>query len=78
MRNTYSNENNSIRILMAKTKLAPKKTISVAKMELQAALLGTRLTNFVGQAVTRKINSRYFWIVYHIIGEIQTLTEAKE
>ena len=46
---------------MAKTKLGPKKTISVAKMELQAALLGARLTNFVRQAVTNKINRRYFW-----------------
>lgn len=30
-------------------------------MELQAALLGARLTKIVKQAVTLKINRRYIW-----------------
>ena len=46
---------------MAKTKVAPKKTISVAKLELQSALPGARLAEYVEEGLTRTINKRYFW-----------------
>jgi hypothetical protein len=46
---------------MAKTKLAQKKTISVAKLELQAALLGSRLARYVCDALNRPIDKKYFW-----------------
>ena len=48
-------------IVMAKTKMAQKKTISVAKLELQAALLGSRLARYVCDALTRPIDLRRFW-----------------
>ena len=49
------------KFITAKTKMAPKKTILVAKQELQAALLGARLCNYIGKAFTRSIARRYFW-----------------
>ena len=62
LRTTYSNDKEpQVKFIMAKTKMAPKKTISVAKLELQAALLGARLCNYIGKAFTRKIDRRYFW-----------------
>ena len=48
-------------IVMAKTKMAQKKTISVAKLELQAALLDSRLARYVCDALTRPIDLRRFW-----------------
>ena len=54
LRTTCSNDEESqVKFIMAKTKMAPKKTKSVAKLELQAALLGARLCNYIGKAFTR-------------------------
>ena len=46
-----------IRLVMAKTKLAPRRTISVAKLELQAALLGVRVCSHVESALGRLASS---------------------
>ena len=48
-------------IIMAKTRVAPKKTISVAKLELQAALLGSRKAKTLGEELTIMINRRKLW-----------------
>ena len=48
-------------IIMAKTKLAALKTVSVAKLELNAAVLGARLAKYVGEGMARKVNRRFFW-----------------
>ncbi len=61
LRSEYPGGRVTTRLLMAKTKLAPKKTLSVVKLELQAALLGSRLASYVGDALTRPISARYFW-----------------
>ena len=50
-----------VRHVKAATKLAPTKTISVCKLELCAALLGSRLARFVEKSLSVKIDARYFW-----------------
>ena len=48
-------------IIMAKTRVAPKKTISVAKLELQAALLGARMAKVLVKELIIPIRRRRFW-----------------
>ena len=48
-------------LVMAKTRVAPRKTISVAKLELQAALLGVRLMSYVEDGIRFKPSKRTFW-----------------
>ena len=48
-------------IIMAKTRVAAKKTISVAKLELQAALLGARIAKTLGEELTILIQRRRLW-----------------
>ena len=57
----YLDGSATTRLLMGKTKLAPKKTNSVVKLELQAVLLGSRLATYVGNALNRPITGRFFW-----------------
>ena len=48
-------------LVMAKTKVAPKKALSVARLELQAAVLGTRLTNYVKDALRISVDRCIYW-----------------
>ena len=48
----------SSNIIIAKTRVAPKRTISVAKLELQAALLGSRIAKTLGDEMTLPIHRR--------------------
>ena len=61
IRNHYQDGRVVIRQVKAATKLAPKQTISVPKLELNAAVLCARLGRFVGEALTRKVNRRFYW-----------------
>ena len=61
LRSLYADGNVVCSIIMAKTKVAPKKPLSVARLELQAALLGARLATYVRKALTRPINCLVFW-----------------
>ena len=61
VRNVYRSGRVSIHQIKASNKLAPKKTISVPKLELNAALLGSRLTRFVSSSISRKIDNRFLW-----------------
>jgi hypothetical protein len=61
VRNAYRDGRIRIHQIKASNKLAPKKTISVPKLELNAALLGSRLARFVSSSISRKIDNRFFW-----------------
>ncbi|XP_046450173.1 uncharacterized protein LOC124198385 [Daphnia pulex] len=61
LRNCYKDGRVIVRHVKAATKLAPLKTVSVCKLELTAALLGVRLTRFVKQALTRKMDAHFYW-----------------
>ena len=60
LRTTYKDTPPRIRLIVAKTKIAPKKTISVAKLELHR-YCGARPWNYIGKAFTRNIDRRYSW-----------------
>lgn len=45
----------------AKTKVAPKQPMSIPRLELQAATLGTRIANSIIAAHTIKVDRRVFW-----------------
>ncbi|XP_057380657.1 uncharacterized protein LOC130703053 [Daphnia carinata] len=59
--NTDSDGQIIVRQARAANKLVPKKVISVPKLELNAALLGSRLTVALQTALTIKIHRRRFW-----------------
>ncbi|XP_055633462.1 uncharacterized protein LOC129773832 [Toxorhynchites rutilus septentrionalis] len=48
-------------LVTAKTKVAPLKHLSIPRMELQAAVLGTRLIRFILESHTVTITERYMW-----------------
>ena len=60
LRSIYDDGDVRCSFLMAKTKAAPKKALSVARLELQAALLGARLANYLKEAMTRHIDRVFF------------------
>ena len=47
--------------MKATNKLEPKKTISIPKLELNAALLGARLARAIQEALPASVNRRRFW-----------------
>jgi hypothetical protein len=57
----YSDVQILIRHVKSATRLAPLKTVSFCKLELNAALMGSRLANFVQTALRRRCDARYFW-----------------
>lgn len=57
----YENETTAVSFVAAKTKAAPLKYLSIPRMELQAALLGLRLTSSFRDLHSFKINKQYFW-----------------
>ena len=61
VRNSYRDGQIGVHQIKASNKLAPKKTVSVPKLELNAALLGSRLARFVSSCLSKKIQSRFFW-----------------
>ena len=57
----YADGSVIVRLVKAATKLAPVKTVSLCKLELNAALLGARLARFVGESLTRPLTRRFCW-----------------
>lgn len=48
-------------LISAKTKVAPLKPLSIPRLELQAALVGTRLLDSICKALTIPVVARYLW-----------------
>lgn len=61
LRQVYTGGAVIIRQVRATTKLAPKKTISIPKLELNASLQLARLAKTVGEALSRRVHRRYLW-----------------
>ncbi len=61
IRSVYGDGRAVIRHVKAATKLAPKKVASIPKLELNAALLSTRLSRFVYGSLNRVVQQHYFW-----------------
>ncbi len=61
LRVNYSDDRVLVRQVRAANKLAPKKTISIPKLELNAALLGARLLRTVHSTLEPKIRRRKLW-----------------
>ncbi|XP_076389575.1 uncharacterized protein LOC143264787 [Megachile rotundata] len=50
-----------VALVMAKTRVAPLKPLSIPRLELQAALLASRLANTVQKELEIEISQRVFW-----------------
>ena len=50
-----------VALMMAKSRIAPLKTMTVPRLELQAALLGTRLAKFIKDECEFDLKHRIFW-----------------
>ncbi|XP_055633544.1 uncharacterized protein LOC129773906 [Toxorhynchites rutilus septentrionalis] len=48
-------------LVAAKTKVAPLKPLSIPRLELQAAMIGTRLMDFVLKSLDVQIKKRFLW-----------------
>ncbi|XP_062716949.1 uncharacterized protein LOC115265221 [Aedes albopictus] len=48
-------------LIAAKTKVAPLRTLSIPRLELQAAMMGSRLLQNICSALTISIQSRFLW-----------------
>ena len=56
-----TNGNPFLSFVIGKTRVAPMKSLTVPKLELQAALLAARLCAEIHQAFTRPINNTFLW-----------------
>lgn len=64
IRNVYSHKRDPevvVRQVKAANKIAPKKSISVPKLELNAALLGARVARTIKDSIPVEISRRRFW-----------------
>ncbi|XP_033224957.1 uncharacterized protein LOC117177938 [Belonocnema kinseyi] len=61
LRYEYESGHISVSLVMAKSKVAPLKPMTIPRIELQAALVGARLAKFIQNEVEIKISKRFFW-----------------
>ena len=61
LRSSDSARNHTVRLLCAKSRVAPIKQINLPRLEHQAALLLAQLTETINAALSVKIDKKYFW-----------------
>lgn len=61
-RHEYEDGAVSVRLVPAKTRLAPLKTISIPRLELMGAVIGLRLSKQVCKALEQPLQDATFWI----------------
>lgn len=49
-------------LVFSKLRLAPTKTVSIPRLELLAALIGTRAIQFVDKQLRLKLTQKHLWI----------------
>ena len=61
VRTTKADGSSTSRYLISKTKVAPIKQLSIAKLEWEAETLGAELAGFCESKMTTTISSKHFW-----------------
>ena len=51
----------STSFVMSRTRLAPLKQLTIVRLELQAAVLGVRLVNFIKQELSYTVSNTFYW-----------------
>lgn len=57
----FNDGKTKLALISSKTRVSPLKPTSIPRLELQGALIGSRLANFICKAHRSKPNRRYFW-----------------
>ena len=61
MRSEYEDQTVSVNFVASKTRVSPFQSISIPRLELLGAIVGTRLTQAVNRAVLTSVHQVIFW-----------------